>query len=84
MEEIIRLDNVCFAYEQHVALRHITLDIRRGETMVLQGANGCGKSTLLKLLNGLIFPEEGSYTFLGQRITAEGLKDSKRTITGCL
>lgn len=73
---MIKLENVCFAYEQHVALRYITLDIHRGETLVLQGANGCGKSTLLKLLNGLIFPQEGSYTFLGEPITDAAMKDS--------
>ena len=74
-ETIIKLDKVCFAYDGLVALRYIDLDIRRGETVVLQGANGCGKSTLLKLLNGLIFPEEGHYYFEGDEITEQKLKD---------
>ncbi|MDO4176484.1 MAG: ABC transporter ATP-binding protein [Bacillota bacterium] len=76
MAELIRLENVCFAYEGHVALRHIDLEIEQGETVVLQGANGCGKSTLLKLMNGLIFPEEGSYNFEGREISAAALKDT--------
>ncbi|MCQ2546741.1 MAG: energy-coupling factor ABC transporter ATP-binding protein [Clostridia bacterium] len=76
MTDLIRLENVCFAYEGHVALRYIDLEIERGETVVLQGANGCGKSTLLKLINGLIFPEEGSYTFQGREISAAALKDT--------
>ena len=70
-ETIIKLEKVCFAYDGLVALRFIDLDIRRGETVVLQGANGCGKSTLLKLLNGLIFPEEGHYYFEGDEITEQ-------------
>ena len=74
-ETIIKLEKVCFAYDGLVALRFIDLDIRRGETVVLQGANGCGKSTLLKLLNGLIFPEEGHYYFEGDEITEQKLKD---------
>ena len=56
---MIKLDNVCYAYDGLVALRHINLEINKGDTIVLQGSNGCGKSTLLKLLNGLIFAEEG-------------------------
>ena len=74
-ETIIKLEKVCFAYDGLIALRYIDLDIRRGETVVLQGANGCGKSTLLKLLNGLIFPEEGHYCFEGDEITEHKLKD---------
>lgn len=79
MNELIKLDKVCFAYEGHIALRYIDLEISRGETVVLQGANGCGKSTLLKLINGLIFPEEGTYTFEGMNITAATLKDTLKS-----
>ena len=74
-DNIIKLENVCFAYDEHIALRYIDLDISRGETVVLQGANGCGKSTLMKLLNGLIFPDEGHYYFDGDEITEQKLKD---------
>ncbi|MBQ1550255.1 MAG: ABC transporter ATP-binding protein [Clostridia bacterium] len=70
------LDNVCFAYEGHIALRYITLDVARGETIVLQGSNGCGKSTLLKLLNGLVYAEEGTYRFDGDVINEKSLKDN--------
>jgi cobalt/nickel transport system ATP-binding protein len=73
---LIRLDRVCYAYEGLVALRYITLEVDRGETIVLQGPNGCGKSTLLKLLNGLIFPEEGEYRFLGEPINETRMKNS--------
>lgn len=73
---IIRLDNVCYAYEGIVALRHITLDIQKGETIILQGSNGCGKSTLLKLLNGLLFPEKGTFSFYGKPVTEKSMKDS--------
>lgn len=76
MIPLIKLENVCFAYDGHIALRYINLDINRGETLVLQGANGCGKSTLLKLLNGLIFPEEGTYSFEEQIIDKNALKDA--------
>ena len=74
---LIQLNDVCFAYEGIVALRHISFSVNRGETLVLQGSNGCGKSTLLKLLNGLIFAEQGSYTYCGKEITAAAFKSNR-------
>ena len=50
---MIRLENVCFAYEKEIALRYVDLHINRGDSIVIQGPNGCGKSTLIKLLNGI-------------------------------
>ena len=76
MTPLFSLDNVCFAYEGHIALRYITLDVARGETVVLQGSNGCGKSTLLKLLNGLVYAEVGTYKFDGDVINEKSLKDN--------
>ena len=63
---MIRLENVCFAYEKEIALRYVDLHINRGDSIVIQGPNGCGKSTLIKLLNGIIFPSEGKYFYQGQ------------------
>ncbi len=73
--KLIELDKVCFAYDGRPALRYITLNVEKGETIALQGPNGTGKSTLLKLLNGLIYPEEGRYLFEGQEITRKSMKD---------
>ena len=60
---MIDLQKVCYAYEHEVALRYIDLHIEKGDSLVIQGPNGCGKSTLIKLLNGIIFPSEGSYFY---------------------
>ena len=42
-----------------VALRDISLDVRRGEFVTLIGHSGCGKSTLLNLVSGLTTPTSG-------------------------
>lgn len=73
---MIDIKNVCFAYDQEVALRYINLQIKEGESVIIQGPNGCGKSTLIKLLNGIIFPSEGTYTFKGKEITEKALKNN--------
>lgn len=73
---LIELRDVCYAYEGHIALRYVSFCADRGETIVLEGANGSGKSTLLRLLNGLIFAEEGIYRFAGHEITKKAMQDN--------
>lgn len=73
---IIKLQDICFAYQGDVALRYISFNVHRGETIILQGPNGCGKSTLIKILNGILYPEEGTYEFNGQEISEKTLKDN--------
>ena len=41
------------------ALRNISLDVRKGESLGIIGPNGAGKSTLLKVISGVIKPAEG-------------------------
>lgn len=73
---LIALDDFCFAYDAAPVLRHITLDIRAGECVVLMGDNGSGKSTLLKAICGLIFPQRGGYRFDGAEITEQSMRDA--------
>ncbi len=51
---------------KHVVLKNINLDIKRGQSVALIGVNGSGKSTLLKLLNKIIYPEQGTITINGK------------------
>ncbi len=53
------------------ALESITLDITRGETVVLLGPSGCGKTTLLRIIAGLEQPDPGGRVlFNGDDVTA--------------
>lgn len=77
-DNAIVLSDICYAYDDEIiALNHFSLDIKRGKTYCLMGPNGCGKTTILKLINGLIYPNLGSYTFMGKLIDAKFLKDMK-------
>jgi ABC-2 type transport system ATP-binding protein len=51
------------------ALRHVTFDLRRGETLGLLGPNGSGKSTLLTVIAGTSFPSEGVMSTRGRVAT---------------
>src|SRR5262245_20266216 len=48
------------------AVRDITLEIGRGETVALLGPNGAGKSTTIDLLLGLQPPDAGTVAVLGE------------------
>jgi len=73
----IQLQDVCYAYEGVPVLSHIDATLNAGETICLTGPNGSGKSTLLKLLNGLLFPEQGTYRFEGTPITAARMREHR-------
>jgi cobalt/nickel transport system ATP-binding protein len=63
---VFELRNVSFAYlGKFPALSRIDLDILPGQKIAVIGANGSGKSTLLHLLDGLIFPDQGSVCYQG-------------------
>jgi len=60
------------------ALDGISLDIQRGEFVVLIGLSGSGKSTLLRTLNRLVDPTSGTVTFDGIDVTRARGADLRR------
>lgn len=56
---MIRLEDVTKTFAAHTAVRHVSLSVKRGETLAVIGGSGSGKSTLLRLMIGLIRPTSG-------------------------
>jgi len=55
----------------HVALKHIDLDIRRGEILALLGPNGAGKTTLISIICGIVRPTSGTVLAGGHDIARD-------------
>ena len=56
-------------YKEHYALKNVSLNVKKGETVGIIGTNGSGKSTILKIITGVLNPTEGEVNING-RISA--------------
>ena len=53
-------------YREFWALKEISFDVKKGETIGIIGRNGCGKSTLLQMICGTLNPTHGNITSHGR------------------
>ncbi|MAD19369.1 MAG: ABC transporter ATP-binding protein [Planctomycetaceae bacterium] len=65
---IIEVRELRKVFGTQTVLDGLTMDIHRGETLVVMGGSGCGKSTFLRMLIGSFPPTEGTIAMLGHRI----------------
>src|SRR5271166_2471857 len=67
-EPVVTFKDVEIAFDQPV-LEGISFELLRGETKILLGAAGTGKTLILKLALGLMKPDAGRITVLGEEVT---------------
>lgn len=66
---LLKVDDLHIYYGHVYALKGISLSVSEGEIITLLGANGAGKSTALRAISGLIAPQKGAISFLGDNLT---------------
>ncbi len=76
-EPVISVRDLKVRYGERTVLDGVSIDIYRGETMVILGGSGSGKTTLLRHMEGLERPAEGSVTVKGVDLAAA----SRATLT---
>lgn len=65
---MLKVNNIDVFYGDLQVLWDVSFEVRRGEILVLIGANGAGKSTTIRALSSLLTPRKGSIVFDGVRL----------------
>jgi branched-chain amino acid transport system ATP-binding protein len=65
---LLEVKSLTTAYHGLVALAEASIDVEKGEIVVVAGANGAGKSTLLKSIAGMERARSGTIAFEGEAI----------------
>jgi heme exporter protein A len=63
---LLRLRDIARFYGRRLVFSDISLDLSRGEVLMLCGPNGAGKSTLLNIMAGLVRPSSGTVLCNGE------------------
>jgi ABC-2 type transport system ATP-binding protein len=69
----IDIRNVVKRYDQHVAVRDLSLQVPRGSVYGLLGPNGAGKTTTIRMILDIILPDAGSISIFGRPNTEPGI-----------
>jgi osmoprotectant transport system ATP-binding protein len=77
---VIELVDVSKRYGAAWAVRHVSVEIARGEFVAVLGESGSGKTTLVKMINRLIDPDEGEVRIDGRDVRTEDAVALRRTI----
>jgi simple sugar transport system ATP-binding protein len=75
--DAIRAERVSKRFGAVVALREVSLHVRRGEVLGLIGDNGAGKSTLIKILSGYHRPDAGKLFVDGEEVDLRSVAQAR-------
>ena len=73
-ENLIEFNNISKFFGKVIALKDVTMKLKKGEIMCLLGDNGAGKSTLIKTLAGVHRPDEGEIIIEGKKTVFDSPK----------
>src|SRR5882757_4990166 len=68
-EALLSVEALQVRYGPALALRDVSLTMRKGDVVAVLGSNGAGKSTLARTVSGLVPAAGGTITFNGKDIT---------------
>jgi simple sugar transport system ATP-binding protein len=76
-DDVLRVEHVAKRFGPTIALRDISIHLRKGEVLGLLGDNGAGKSTLIKILCGFQKPDTGEMWLKGEPFTPKSVDDAR-------
>ena len=69
-EYVMQLQNIRKEYPGVIALKNVSLEVKKGEILALIGENGAGKSTLIKTCSGAVIPTSGKIMINGKEFSS--------------
>ena len=73
---LVEFNNISKFFGSVIALKDVTMHIKKGQIMCLLGDNGAGKSTLIKTLSGVHKPDEGEIIVDGKQTVFDSPRDA--------
>jgi len=75
---LLKIDGISKEFSTVPVLKHIDLEVMRGEVLGIVGENGAGKSTLMKIVSGIYTPTSGHLIFEGKPVEIREPLDAMR------
>ena len=80
-EQAIHIEDVCFAYESEMILKHLSMDVSLNHICFIMGNNGSGKTTLLKNILGFLSPQSGDIQIFGKTVSGLDRQTMSRLVS---
>jgi len=77
-EVVIHAKGIAKAFGDKEVLKDINFDLKRGENMVVLGKSGMGKSVTIQCIVGMLKPDAGTLTVLGENVAEMGDEELKQ------
>ncbi len=68
-DRVVEVDSLTKSFGRVAAVEDLSFTVERGQVVGLLGPNGAGKTTTLRMMLGLIRPDKGHASILGEKIT---------------
>jgi putative ABC transport system ATP-binding protein len=81
LELAIEINGLIIRHDSQWVLNDFCLQLRPGEKVTLTGPSGCGKSTVLRCILGLVIPDSGSISVMGNLIDAHTIWKARQDMT---
>ncbi|MGJ7033262.1 ABC transporter ATP-binding protein [Niabella hirudinis] len=85
-QTVISIRDLHKSFDNNHVLRGVNLDLHSGENVVVLGRSGTGKSVLIKAIVGLLYPDAGTVSVLGQEVQeldAQALRNLRLKVGFC-
>lgn len=79
-EAVVDLNRLHLSFDGQPVLKDLSLSVFHGDKVTLTGPSGSGKSTVLRCILGLVMPDSGTITILGEPVTRHNIWQKRRHI----